>query len=86
MEELDQYTKEQWRAKYQLAERRAQEAAKLAGDRLEEIRSWRDMAERICIEFAIEWPQNETFAYVVIKAFRQISDKIHNKPAKNINL
>jgi hypothetical protein len=72
MEELDRYTKEQWRAKYQLAEKRAQEAAKLAGERMNELRSWRDMAERICIELGIEWPENDTFYYVVIQAFRKL--------------
>lgn len=72
MEELDRYTKEQWRAKYQLAERRAQEYARLAGSRQEDIREWQKMAEHICVECAIEWPENDTFYYVVIQAFRKL--------------
>lgn len=79
METLDGYTIEQWKVKYQLAEKRAQESAQLASGRLGELSRWSDMAERICVECGIEWLAHQPFSAVIIQAFREL--KTQARPA-----
>ena len=72
---LDGFTIEEWRGKYKLADTARMENARIAGDRLQQIRDWSQTAEFICHECGIEWPIDGHFDAIVIEAFKALQKR-----------
>lgn len=75
MNTLDGFTIEEWRDKYKLADTARMDNARIAGDRLRQIRDWSQTAEFICHECGIEWPIDSHFDAIVIEAFKALQKR-----------
>ena len=72
---LDGFTIEEWREKYKLADTARMDNARIAGDRLQQIRDWSAIAQFICTSCGIEWPIDVCFDSVVIEYVKELKKR-----------
>jgi hypothetical protein len=69
LEEKLARSQDEWKAKYEAADRRARENARIAGFRLKEIHRWENEVNRAFREIGLIW-DDESLSDCIINAFR----------------